>query len=96
MVTQTIRLVEKVDRRPEMRERIRADFVRLPGLKLTLEQATRLWGLERTTCHQLLESLVAAGFLAVGDDGRFHRVAADAPVAHDVPPRPRAKHVSPG
>jgi len=43
MVTQTIRLVEKVDRRPEMRERIRADFLRLPGLKLTLEQSTRLW-----------------------------------------------------
>jgi hypothetical protein len=33
------------------------------GLRLTIAQASRLWGLERDICHVLIESLVASAFL---------------------------------
>jgi DNA-binding IclR family transcriptional regulator len=36
----------------------------MPGLRLRVEQAQRLWGLDRPTCEELLSSLVDANFLA--------------------------------
>ena len=38
--------------------RIRAEFVEMPGLKLTLPQASRLFNLDRTQCERVLETLV--------------------------------------
>ena len=43
--------------------RIRSDFLELPGLKLTVAQAARLWGLAVDLASALLEDLVARGFL---------------------------------
>ena len=43
--------------------RVREEFREMPGLRLTPAQATRLWGLEHDTCHQVIEALVAAAFL---------------------------------
>ena len=43
--------------------RVREEFLEMPGLRLTPAQATRLWGLERDTCHAVIERLVAAEFL---------------------------------
>ena len=43
--------------------RVREEFREMPGLRLTPAQATRLWGLERDTCAQVIDSLVAAEFL---------------------------------
>jgi hypothetical protein len=43
--------------------RVRNEFHEMPGLRLTPAQATRLWGLERETCHEVIETLVAAAFL---------------------------------
>lgn len=43
--------------------RVREEFREMPGLRLTLAQATRLWGLEHETCRQVIESLVAAAYL---------------------------------
>ena len=43
--------------------RVSGEFSEIPGLRLTPAQATRLWGLERETCHQVIERLVAAAFL---------------------------------
>jgi hypothetical protein len=43
--------------------RIRGEFREMPGLHLTPAQAMRLWGLERETCHTIIERLVAAAFL---------------------------------
>ena len=44
-------------------ERIRAEFLEMPGLLLTSSQAQRLWGLERDTCATVLEVLVEDRFL---------------------------------
>jgi hypothetical protein len=43
--------------------RVREEFKEMPGLRLTLAQATRLWGLDHDMCRQVIESLVAAAFL---------------------------------
>ena len=44
-------------------ERVRAEFVEMPGLELTLPQAVRLWGLGVDDCRHVLDSLADAGFL---------------------------------
>ena len=43
--------------------RVRAEYFEMPGLRLTLEQACRLWQVDVSTCETLLEHLVRAGFL---------------------------------
>ena len=43
--------------------RVRAEFVEMPGLRLTPAQATRLWGLEQDSCHTVINALVASSFL---------------------------------
>jgi hypothetical protein len=48
----------------------------MPGMRLTIEQAMRLWDLDRQTCSDLLASLVAAHFLEVGGDGRYRKLHA--------------------
>jgi hypothetical protein len=41
----------------EMLRRIRGEYLEMPGLSLTLEQAQRLWGLDAKTCRDFLPSL---------------------------------------
>ena len=43
--------------------RVSAEFIEMPGLQLTFEQAARLWGLEPNVCRQVIDDLVACGFL---------------------------------
>jgi hypothetical protein len=43
--------------------RIFSEYIEMPGLKLTRQQAERLWGLDEETCARSLERLVDAGFL---------------------------------
>jgi hypothetical protein len=43
--------------------RIRDEFDEMPGLRLTLDQAQRLWGLEQHLCRAVIDELVAASFL---------------------------------
>src|ERR671911_3015109 len=52
-------------------QRIRRDFAVLPGLALTFMQARRLWALPEDACQQLLDALVAEGFLWVTSDSRY-------------------------
>jgi len=49
--------------------RVRAEFLEMPGLKLTVAQAQRLWGMDRSTCEALIEHLTTARFLAWTHDG---------------------------
>jgi hypothetical protein len=51
--------------------RIRAEFLEMPGLNLTMEQAQRLWHLEPRTCAALLKSLIDSRFLRRTDRGLF-------------------------
>jgi DNA-binding IclR family transcriptional regulator len=43
----------------------------MPGLRLTTAQAQRLWGLDRSTCDELLVTLTRVRFLARTQDGSF-------------------------
>ena len=81
---------------PEQRleSRIQGEFLEMPGLRLTFDQAQRLWGLDVATCTRVLETLVARGFLSRDAEGRyarptdrwpaaaFHMAKADLPRVH--------------
>jgi hypothetical protein len=55
--------------------RIRAEFLEMPGLRLTLPQARRLWHVEEPACRAALEELVRARFLVKRANGAFTRAA---------------------
>ena len=42
---------------------IRAEYIEMPGLSVTLAQAARLWNIDRLQCLHVLESLMNEGFL---------------------------------
>src|SRR5262249_55425831 len=43
--------------------RVRAEFLEMPGLRLTLPQAARLWGMDLAACEAVIARLVRAAFL---------------------------------
>jgi hypothetical protein len=43
----------------------------MPGLRLTVAQACRLWQLDAPTCTAVVEELVVQGFLMRTPDGAF-------------------------
>jgi len=55
--------------------RIRAEYVEMPGLRLTLAQAQRLCGVEPTLCEAVLNRLVEARFLCKKSDGAYARLS---------------------
>ena len=55
-------------------KRIRAEFLEMPGLRLNLEQAHRLCGVERTLCRTVLDVLVDEKFLCVKSSGAYARL----------------------
>ena len=57
--------------RQELTAIILGSYRELPGLKLNLDQAARLFGLRTRTCEVVLEDLVIAGHLRRGIDGRY-------------------------
>jgi hypothetical protein len=48
---------------PQLLERIRGEFLEMPGMKLTTAQACRLWNLKEVQCREALDALIADGFL---------------------------------
>jgi hypothetical protein len=66
-----------------MIKRVRAEYLEMPGLRLTVEQAQRLCGVDRTVCRAVLDALVDAGFLCVKPDGTYARLT------EGTVPRPR-------
>jgi hypothetical protein len=52
-------------------QRVRAEYVEMPGLKLTAAQAQRLWGLDGATCHAVLAALLDLAFLSRTRTGLF-------------------------
>ena len=42
---------------------IRAEYLEMPGLTVTLAQAARLWNVDRRQCLDALEALTDEGFL---------------------------------
>ena len=69
--------------------RLRAEFLEMPGLRLSSAQVQRLCGIERTLCQTMLDTLVTARFLCVKGDGTYARLTEG-----DVPrPRPAKTHM---
>ena len=52
-------------------ERIREEYAAMPGLKLTREQACRLWGVGQETCAAALDALLTEGFLHRTGTGKY-------------------------
>ena len=44
-------------------QRVRGEYLEMPGLSLTERQAQRLWHLDPDACRLLLKALVESGFL---------------------------------
>jgi DNA-binding GntR family transcriptional regulator len=63
--------------------RIRGEFLEMPGLRLTCDQAQRLYGLDRALCQRALDRLVEARFLCFTANHTYARIA-------DVPEPPRS------
>ena len=55
----------------ELIGRIRGEFIEMPGLKLSLQQACRLWNLSASACCEALDELRAEGFLYQTPSGAF-------------------------
>ena len=52
---------------------IQTEYVEMPGLKLTLRQAQRLFNLSLELCHDALTILHVGGFLSETKDGSYIR-----------------------
>jgi len=53
--------------------RVRAEFLEMPGLRLTRAQARRLWALDEASCDAILAALVEARFLVNSGNVAFMR-----------------------
>lgn len=54
--------------------RARGDYEEMPGLQLTLRQASRFWNLDPDLTGALLTRLVDAGFLVRSHNGQYRRL----------------------
>ena len=55
-------------------QRIRAEFLEMPGMRLKPGQVQRLCGIESTACQMVLDVLVDEQFLCVKSDGHYARL----------------------
>jgi hypothetical protein len=58
-----------------LRDRVRGEFLEMPGLRLLPGQAARLWAIDTTVSTQILDDLVDTGFLHKTRDGAYVRVS---------------------
>lgn len=57
--------------RPAILDRIRGEYREMPGLRLTMPQAERLWQIGHDDCEAALDTLVREGFLGITEDGTY-------------------------
>jgi hypothetical protein len=57
----------------EVIQRVRAEYLEMPGLRLTAPQVQRLCGIDRATCEEVLDALVSANFLCIRPDRYYAR-----------------------
>ena len=55
-------------------DRVRSEFMEMPGLQLTVAQASRLWGLDPSASRLVIDALVEASFLRWTDRGTVIRI----------------------
>jgi hypothetical protein len=56
-----------------MLNQLRGQFLEMPGLALTVNQAERLCGIDASICKAVLDALVDARILRISHDGRYRR-----------------------
>jgi hypothetical protein len=54
-------------------ERIRSEFLEMPGLRLTPAQAAKLWGVDDDSCQHVIAALVRSAFLRWTTSGMIVR-----------------------
>ena len=69
----------------DVRNRLRAEFLEMPGLQLKSEQVQRLCGVEQTVCQLVLDTLVDEKFLCVTDGGAYARLSDGVDHPHPQP-----------
>jgi hypothetical protein len=52
-------------------DRVRAEFIEMPGARLTCAQAQRLFAMRVDICERVFATLEQQGFLVRGIDGRY-------------------------
>jgi hypothetical protein len=57
----------------EWTERVRAEYLEMPGLSLTRSQMRRLWLIDACVCDAVVDTLVACGFLRRRPNDTFVR-----------------------
>ena len=65
---------ESICANEDVLQRVRGEFLEMPGMRLTEAQARRLWNLDAESCQALLSALVDSKFLFQTRDGAFRRV----------------------
>ena len=55
-------------------ERLRDEFLEMPGLRLTASQIQRLCGIDAAICNDALDVLVREHFLSAKRDGTYMRL----------------------
>ena len=58
----------------DLLRRICAEYAEMPGLRVTNDQAKRLWGLDATLCREALDCLVDVRFLTLTSSGQYMRL----------------------
>ena len=58
-----------------MVRRVRAEFLEMPGLRITFAQAMRLWGLSENDCQRVIDALIGACFLQKTPTGEVVRAS---------------------
>ena len=53
--------------------RMRAEYLEMPGLLLSVAQAQRLWNVDAETCMSVLEALLGDRFLECTSNGKYRR-----------------------
>ena len=56
-----------------LRRRVRGEFLEMPGLRLAVREASRLWAVDGAMTTQILDDLVESGFLWKTRDGSYLR-----------------------
>ena len=54
-------------------ERVKGEFVEMPDLQLTMQQAARLWGLDMPACRHVVDVLIDSAFLRWTESGKITR-----------------------
>jgi hypothetical protein len=57
----------------DLLNRIQMEYLEMPGLRLTSDEARRLWNLDLTTCDEILATLLREQFLSQTVDGAYLR-----------------------